>query len=216
MHAGRRNLDLAYFVYTNEVYGLTKGQASPALREGEKTKSLPLPNINANMNALAAALAAGYTWLGRGYAFDIKHLKELMKKAIQHRGAALLDILQPCPTYNDIHDKEWYSEPKVQATGMPRIYKLESDAAWDPVVHDPADRDEIVRKQAQCIGKTMEWGEKIPIGVYYEIQKPTYEDRVAHRSPAYPAKNPANEVYWDAAGRPTASIAKVMDGMRVL
>ena len=109
MHAGRRNIDLAYIVFNNEVYGLTKGQASPTLGRGQKPKSLPLPNVNDGVNPLALALSAGYTFIARSYAFSGAHLKETIKRAIVHKGMALVDVLQPCPTYNDLHNKEWFS-----------------------------------------------------------------------------------------------------------
>src|SRR3990170_3961174 len=104
--AGRRNLDMAYIIFDNGVYGLTKGQASPTLRLGVQTKSLAHPNINDAVNPLWLALASGATWVGRGYSYDIKHLVSLIKQGIEHKGYAFLNVLQPCPTYNDINTKE--------------------------------------------------------------------------------------------------------------
>ncbi|MCS7129127.1 MAG: thiamine pyrophosphate-dependent enzyme, partial [Candidatus Caldarchaeum sp.] len=109
VNTGRRNVDITYIVFDNGVYGLTKGQASPTLARGLKTKSLPKPNINDAINPIAIAVAAGYTFIARGYAYDTKHLKELIKMGIQHRGSAFINVLQPCPTYNDITTKEWYA-----------------------------------------------------------------------------------------------------------
>src|SRR2546422_163953 len=76
VHAGRRNVDMTYIIHDNGVYGLTKGQASPTLQLGLKTKSLPEPNINTNVNPIMLALAAGFTFIARTYAYNTKHLKE--------------------------------------------------------------------------------------------------------------------------------------------
>ena len=106
---------------------------------GLKVKAIPRPNINEAVNPLTIAIAAGYTFVARAYAYDIKHLKEIIKQAILHKGLALVDILQPCPTYNDINTKEWYAgEDRVDPkTGKPtpRLYKLE-EVGYNPVVHD--------------------------------------------------------------------------------
>ncbi|MBI4970646.1 MAG: 2-oxoacid:ferredoxin oxidoreductase subunit beta, partial [Candidatus Omnitrophica bacterium] len=126
LHAGRRNIDIAYMVYNNEVYGLTKGQASPTLGRGMQPKSLPLPNINEGVNPLAIAIAAGYTFVARSYAYDGVHLVQMIKAAITHNGMALVDVLQPCPTYNDIHNKAYFSGTvEVNGRVLPRTYKLE-------------------------------------------------------------------------------------------
>ena len=91
--AGRRNVGLTYIVYNNAVYGLTKGQASPTLKLGVKTKSLPKPNINDAVNPIALALVSGYTFIARAYSYDVKHLKEIIKKAVLHKGLACLSIV---------------------------------------------------------------------------------------------------------------------------
>jgi len=86
VNAGRRNVDFTVIVHNNGVYGLTKGQASPTLRRGEKTKSLPKPNINDAINVIALALTAGYTFAARTYAYDVKLTKDIIKAAIRHKG----------------------------------------------------------------------------------------------------------------------------------
>jgi len=182
VHLGRRNIDMAVLVHNNGVYGLTKGQASPTLHRGEKTKSLPKPNIMDAVNPIAVALASGYTFAARGYAYDVIHLKELIKAAIKHKGSALVEILQPCPTYNDINTKEWYDK---------RVYKLET-TGWDPIVKK---EEEAQKKFEQAILKSYEWGEKIPIGIFYQNELvPTFEDRLIANIPnykdLYPAKQP--------------------------
>ena len=109
LNTGRRNLDFTYVVHDNQVYGLTKGQASPTLPKGLRTKSMPAPAIVEGINPLATAISAGYTFVARSYSLDVRHLKEILKAAILHRGSALVDVLQTCPTYNDINTKEWYA-----------------------------------------------------------------------------------------------------------
>ncbi|WP_448591996.1 thiamine pyrophosphate-dependent enzyme [Thermoflexus hugenholtzii] len=171
--AGRRNVDLTYIVYNNGVYGLTKGQASPTLPKGVQTKSLPEPNLMEALNPIAVALGAGYTFIARGYAYDVRHLRDLIVAAIQHRGTALIDVLQPCPTYNNIYTREYYNA---------RVYKLE-ETGYDPVVHNPADEKEIVEKKAQALLKAYENGDRIPIGIFYRVERPTLEDELATRLP---------------------------------
>ena len=215
VNAGRRNIDIPYIVFSNEVYGLTKGQASPTLRRGEQTKSLPSPNINDHVNPIATALAAGYTWIGRGYSFDVKGLKDLIKQAIVHKGAALLDVMQPCPTYNNLHNKAWFGEMEVEATGLPRIQKLADDPDWDPVVRDPSDAAEVNAKVAQCFTRSLEWGDRVPIGLFYQIEKPTYEERLAGRLEGYgPDKAPAT-MPIEKDGKPVGDIAGILKSMRV-
>jgi 2-oxoglutarate ferredoxin oxidoreductase subunit beta len=183
VNTGRRNLDFTYVVHDNQVYGLTKGQASPTLQKGLRTKSMPTPTIVEGINPLATAISAGYTFVARSYSLDVRHLKETLKSAILHKGSALVDVLQTCPTYNDINTKEWYAGADLP-TKAPRLYKLE-DTGYDGNVKDPADTNEVNQKKAQAINRSFEWGEKIPIGVFYRNQTPTYEDMIADRMPTY-------------------------------
>jgi 2-oxoglutarate ferredoxin oxidoreductase subunit beta len=214
--AGRRNIDMTYMIHDNGVYGLTKGQASPTLQLGLKTKAIPMPNITAAVNPIGLALAAGYTFVSRGYSYDVRHLKEVMKKAIAHKGLALVDILQPCPTYNDINTKEWYSgedrlDPKT-GKPMPRYYMLE-ETGYDPVVHSP---DEDVEKIDQALAKSREWGDRIPIGVFYQNEfAPTYEDRVNQRIPDYREKPPAKQIISTDKGNSAVDLGKMFEELRV-
>jgi len=105
VNSGRRNIDILYLVFNNGVYGLTKGQASPTLQRGAKPKSLPLPNINDAVNPIALAIDSGYTFVARGVAYKSKELTQLIKMGIQHKGLAIIDIIQNCPTYYNISDK---------------------------------------------------------------------------------------------------------------
>jgi len=179
VNTGRRNLDLTYVVHNNGVYGLTKGQASPTLQKGLKTKSMPMPSIIEGVNPIALAVASGWTFVARSYALDIRHLKELLKRAILHKGSAIVDVLQTCPTYNDINTKEWYSGVD-RHDKAPRLYKLE-DEGYDGHVKDPNNIEEVEQKKAQAIMKSTEWGERIPIGIFYKIDMPTYEEKLAEK-----------------------------------
>ena len=107
VNAGRRNLDMTYIIHNNGVYGLTKGQASPTLQLGLQTKALPKPNINEAVNSIQLAVVSGFTFVARSYAYDVRHLRDTIKQAIQHKGLAFIDCLQPCPTYNNITTKAW-------------------------------------------------------------------------------------------------------------
>src|SRR2546428_343553 len=179
VNAGRRNLDMLYIIHDNGVYGLTKGQAAPTLKLGVQTKSLAHPNINEAVNPIWLALAAGATWVGRGYSYDIKHLVATIKAGIEHKGYAFLDVLQPCPTYNDLNTKEWYGgeDRKDAASGrpLPRVYKLE-DEGYDPVVRDPS---EVEKKTTQALEKALEWGDRIAIArssVQIAMSSPRYDE----------------------------------------
>jgi len=180
VNAGRRNPDITVIIHDNGVYALTKGQASPTLRRGDKPKSLPVPNISDNANPIALALASGYTFVARGYAYDVNGLKELIKAAIKHKGLAVIDVLQPCPTYNDIYTKEFYDK---------RIYNLSSEKYWDPIVKSPEEEGE---KMSKALQKSLEWGTRIPIGIFYQNELvPIYEERILQQAPSYKDNYPA-------------------------
>jgi 2-oxoglutarate ferredoxin oxidoreductase subunit beta len=215
VNTGRRNLNLTYIIHNNGVYGLTKGQASPTLRLGLKTKALPKPNVNEAVNPIALALVSGYTFVARSYAYDVRHLKETVKQGIQHKGLAFIDVLQPCPTYNDINTKDWYAgeDRKDPATGKPqsRLYKLE-EIGYDPVVHDLG---EDFSKKAAAMAKAQEWGDRIPIGVFYKTElEPTYLERIVHRIPFYQTSPPAKQQISDENGFSTADLKEFFDELR--
>jgi 2-oxoglutarate/2-oxoacid ferredoxin oxidoreductase subunit beta len=217
VNSGRRNVDMAYILFDNGVYGLTKGQASPTLKLGMKTKSLAMPNINQAINPLMLALAAGYTFVARGYAYDVRHLKDLIKRAIQHKGFAFLDVLQPCPTYNDILTKDyWSGEGLLDAGGrpIPRTYKLE-EAGFEGVVKTP-EEDEMEEKIKQAMMKSFEFGDHTPIGVFYQNERiPTYEERLGARMPTYRSAPPAEQELARKDGSAMANVQKLLDELRV-
>jgi 2-oxoglutarate ferredoxin oxidoreductase subunit beta len=181
---GRRNLDITYVVFNNDIYALTKGQASPTIGKGEKTKSMSDESIMEPINPVLLGLACGYTFVARGYALDTKYLVELIAQAIRHRGSSLIDVLQTCPTYNDLHSKSWYAE---QVDGQPRLYKLE-DTGYDPLVHDPSDPAEVTQKKAQALLRSQDPSGRIALGVYYNLEVPTYEDFLKEKITALESK----------------------------
>jgi len=155
LHAARRNHDITYLVHNNQVYGLTKGQASPTSDVGFITKTTPY-GAASPVNPLGLAIVNGASFVSRGFAGDIDHLSNLIKKGIAHRGFALIDILQPCVSFNSRNTFQWYKE---------RVYKLEEEK------YDPGDKK-------AALEKALEWGDKIPIGVIYEEKLPVYEDQL--------------------------------------
>jgi len=151
-HAARRNIDITLLVHNNQVFGLTTGQYTPTSPKGFKSRSTPYGSLEEPLNPLLLALASGATFVARGFAGDISHLKILIKEAIKHKGFAIIDVLQPCVTYYNTY--QYYRQ---------KVYKLEN--------HDPTDL-------YQAIKKAMEWNDKIPIGILYKIHKETLDEHV--------------------------------------
>ena len=145
-HTARRNVDLTYMVMNNQIYGLTTGQVSPTSSPGMKTKSTPFGSVEYPINPLTSAIMNGATFVARGFSGDIKHLTDLMKKAITHRGFALLDIFSPCVTFNLDNTNAFFKE---------RVKKLEDED------HDTSDW------KAAC-EKAMVWGDEIYTGLFFE------------------------------------------------
>ena len=109
VNVGRYNVDLTVIVFDNSVYALTKGQASPTLKKGEQPKSLPVPNIKDSINPIGIALEANYSFIAQGYAYDVKGLAELIANGINNKGISLINVKQPCPTYDTVHTMEYYT-----------------------------------------------------------------------------------------------------------
>ena len=217
--AGRRNVDMTYIIFDNGVYGLTKGQASPTLKLGEKTKSLPTPNTNYNVNPIGLAVASGFTFVARGYSYDVRHLKDLIIMAVKHKGLSFLDVLQPCPTYNDINTRDWYAGADPAADESiarhSRIYKLDDDPGYDPHVHYGS-QDQVNEKMSQALTKSLEWGEKIPIGIFYQNDiTSTFTTRLTDKIPNYMENPPAKQVISDDAGFAASDISKILDSLKV-
>ncbi len=214
--AGRRNVDMTYIIFDNGVYGLTKGQASPTLKLGEKTKSLPSPNTNSNVNPIGLAIASGFTFVARGYSYDVRHLKDLIIQAVKHKGLSFLDVLQPCPTYNDINTRDWYAGADLVEEAQKRhsrIYKLE-EQKFEPVVHYDSEV-EVNEKLSQALIKSLEWGNKIPTGIFYknEITTP-YTVRLQDKIPNY-LENPPAKQNISQNGISNTDISKILDSLEV-
>ena len=157
LHAIRRNVNVKLFVHNNQVYGLTKGQASPTTAAGTVTKTQPFGDLSAQLNPLALAIALDCSFVARAFAgaHGLPQLQRIMQEAIRHDGFALIDILQNCISFNKVNTFHWYKE---------RVYQLEAE-------YDPGDRLEAFRR-------SLEWGERIPTGIFYRKERPTCESRI--------------------------------------
>jgi len=217
VNAGRRNVNMTYIIYNNGVYGLTKGQAAPTLKLGMKTKSLPQPNMNDSINPISLAIISGFTFIARGYSYDIKHLKDIIKKGILHNGLSYIDVLQPCPTYNDINTKEWYQSYEIykedSSKKIPKIYKLDEEN-YNGFVND---ENEIPHKISIAIEKSREWEKRIPIGIFYQNDKAiTYEERIENRIENYLSNPPAKQIINDKEGYTIANIDSLLDKLKTV
>lgn len=152
LHTIRRNIDITHFVHDNQVYGLTKGQPSPTSGDCAAQPGPPC-SLNTPLNPLAIALAAGATFVARAFSGDREQMAGIMKAAILHKGYALVDILQPCVTFNKINTFVWYKQ---------RVYHLENG-------YDSADPGAALRR---C----QEFGDRIPTGILYQTRRPTYHE----------------------------------------
>jgi 2-oxoglutarate ferredoxin oxidoreductase subunit beta len=153
MHAVRRNADVTYIVMDNQTYGLTKGQSSPTSATGYVTGTSPQGNPDAPLNGLAVALAAGGTFLARGFSAHPKKLVDLLKAAIEHEGFSVVEVMSPCVTYNKINTFAWFKEHTHYV---------------DPAQgYDPADR--------QAAFAALTDSGSIPLGVLYRNPRATFE-----------------------------------------
>jgi len=155
MHAMRRNVNVKLFVHNNQVYGLTKGQASPTTPEGTVTKNAPFGVFSEQLNPMALAVALDCSFVARSFSGDQEHLKAMIREAMGHRGFCLVDILQPCVSFNKVNTHAWYKQ---------RAYHLESS-------YDSTNR-------SSAFNRALEWGDRIPIGIIYRNNRPTLEERI--------------------------------------
>ena len=153
LHTARYNADILSIVCNNRLFSLTTGQSSPTSEIGMISKTTPYGEIKQPLNPIALSLAAGATFVARGAAFEIPHLTDLIKQGLEHKGFAHIDVFQQCVTFNKTQTVEWYKE---------KIYKLEEAG------HD-------TNNFKAALDKSLET-EKLPIGVFYETEKPSYED----------------------------------------
>jgi 2-oxoglutarate ferredoxin oxidoreductase subunit beta len=152
MHAMRRNVNVTCLVHNNQVYGLTKGQVSPTSDPGFQTGTTPQGSDEQPFNPLAFGVALRASFLARGFAGDVSSLRDIIQQAVRHIGFSLVDILQPCPTFNRVNTFKWYKD---------HVYYLDEK-------HDPTD-------ETQAFAKSLEWGERIPLGVIYRNSRPSLE-----------------------------------------
>ncbi|MBU0545100.1 MAG: 2-oxoacid:ferredoxin oxidoreductase subunit beta [Proteobacteria bacterium] len=156
MHAVRRNIDLTILVHNNKVYGLTKGQASPTSDEGMVTKIQSDGVLSETFNPLSVALALGAGFVARSFSGKAEHLSKIIQEGIKHKGFSLIDILQPCVSFNHVNTFDWYKK---------RVYDLFEEG----YIPDNFNRAmELARM----------WGDKIPIGIIYQKEKPSYTDKI--------------------------------------
>lgn len=154
IHGIRRNIDIAHFVHNNQIYGLTKGQASPTTAMGQKT-TLQYDGVKVEpIQPLALALTMGAGFVARGFSGDTPHLVSLMKEAIKYKGYALIDILQPCVVWNKVNTFAWYKK---------RAYHLPDD-------YDFTNKEEAMKN-------ALKFDDRIPIGILYKEEKETYGDK---------------------------------------
>ncbi len=146
LHTMRRNMDLTYIVMDNQIYGLTTGQCSPTSVKGMKTKSTPFGNVENPINPIPLAIVSGATYVARGFSGKQKHLVELIKGGILHKGFALIDVFSPCVTYNKDNTYPWFNQ---------RIKILEEQG------HNPTNFHAAIEKGFM-------WGDEIPIGLFWK------------------------------------------------
>lgn len=151
--AAKRNVDITVIVHNNRVYGLTTGQYTPTSPEGYKGRSTPFGVKEMPINPLEIMLSSGATFIARGASGSLESLKKILKEAVAHKGFSIVDVLQPCVTYNNLYD--YYDK---------RIYELKD--------HDPYDYD-------KALGRIREWDYNkdsgIPIGIFYKKESPVFE-----------------------------------------
>ncbi len=156
--SAKRNIDMTFIVHNNRIYGLTTGQFTPTSPSGFKGRSTPKGSPEDPLNPVELMISSGATFVARGYTKNMKQLQSLIKAGINHKGFSFIDVLQPCFTFFNTYD--YYNE---------RVYEFtEKD-------HDASDRNQaFVKAQEWTYGK----GERIPIGIFYKVEKPTYGERL--------------------------------------
>jgi len=152
--AAKRNVNITMIMHNNRIYGLTTGQFSPTTPEGMRTKSSPVGNPEFPLNPIKLMIASGATFVARCSSFDIKNLKETIKEAVNHKGFSIVDVIEPCISF--FNSTKYLKE---------NIYKMEG--------HDPTNEIEAMKKASEW-NYTLEG--KIPIGIFYKVDKPTYDE----------------------------------------
>lgn len=156
IHALRRNISITYLVVDNRVFALTQGQTSPTSRKGFVSKSSPYGSVESPLNGPRLALAAGGTFVARGFSGNPSHLASLIDKGMRHNGFALIEVLSPCVIHNKLDTYRWFKK---------NIYLLEEDSSFDP------------RKKQQAWERVNSDG-KIPVGLIYEEERSSFEELI--------------------------------------
>lgn len=156
IHAARGNHDLTVIVHDNGVYGLTTGQVAPTADKGFKSKSTPAGIIEVPVNPLALTISQGATFVAQAFAGDINHATDIIGQAVMHKGFSLVNILQPCVTFNRVNTYQYY---------LSKVYKLGSD-------YNPEDKELAIKKALESES------EKFPLGILYRTKRPTFTDNL--------------------------------------
>jgi 2-oxoglutarate/2-oxoacid ferredoxin oxidoreductase subunit beta len=171
VNACRRNHDITVLMHDNAIYGLTTGQTSPRSPHGYKSKSTPFGNLDEPLSPISLAIASGATFVAREYAAHIPQLTDLIIKANEHKGISIIDILQPCVTWNDDYTHAYYQA---------NTYYLGED-------HDKTN-------QTKAFEKSLEWGEKkIPLGIFYQSDRPSHEAQIPQIAGKALVENPVTK-----------------------
>ncbi len=161
LHAVRRNPNITYIVMDNQTYGLTKGQSSPTSDLGYVTGTSPGGNPDAPLNGMAVALAAGGTFIARGFSAQPKKLIELIKAAIEHPGFSVVEVMSPCVTYNKHNTFAWFKENVFDVTQIEGYDNTNKQHAFEALTADG----------------------KIPLGIIYQTQRAAFDDLVLGDTP---------------------------------
>lgn len=181
--ACRANHNITVVVHNNMVYGLTTGQVSPTAAKGQKGKSTPQGVVDQPVNPVALAILSGATFVARGFAGDQKQLQELITRGMKHNGFSLIDVFQPCVTFNKVNTYAWFRErvKKLDAANQrdegtqtkadpPSNPPLTKGGTKGGEVHDVTDKKVALEKAMS--------GDPLWIGVMYESNEPSYEQQL--------------------------------------
>jgi len=154
IHAAKRNTDITCLLHNNQLYALTVGQSSPTSEKSFKSRSAPKGVQEEPLNSVALALAANSSFVARAFAGNVRNLTKIFVEAIKHKGFSFVDILQPCVTLNYLNTYNYF---------YPKVYDI-NEANFD------------FKNKASAFEKSFEWGEKIPIGIFYKKERETFEE----------------------------------------
>jgi 2-oxoglutarate ferredoxin oxidoreductase subunit beta len=171
IHAARRNHDLTVIIHDNASYSLTTGQASPTSPSSYRSKATPFGKIEEALNPISLAIAAGASFVARGFSGDLPHLTRLVKQAISHQGFAVVDVLQPCAVFNRQFTFDYY---------LKRVDKIKKP----------------FKTRALAFRKSLKWSDKIPIGLFYQEKSASYEEKVGLTAKAVPIKKILRNFDW--------------------